>query len=177
MRIVIPEAIGKVVEAVQKKLQLPNLNYIYGTIDDLVVDLKDMTTAPALAAAKYPLIWLPMDIEERHTGNDYMYQANVNVVIADLTDPKYRVSERLSNTFAPTLQPIYEEFLNQLVLSSFFNIDHPDLIEHRKIDRIAWGKKALISINGGGIDFVDAIELTDLNLNVKHVNCNKKWQI
>ena len=176
-RIQIHEAMADVVAATKTKLGLSVLNYLYGTLDDLTQDLRDMTQSQTYEAQKYPLVWLPMDITEVYTNNDFIYTANVNLVICDATRATYRTGERFANTFAPTLQPIYEELLNQLVLSSYFAFGDASTIEHSKTDRIAWGKKALITLNGQGVDFVDAIELTNLKLLTKFKDCNKKWQI
>jgi len=166
-----------VVAATKLGLGLSVLNYLYGTPDDLTHDLRDMTQSQTYEAKKYPLIWLPMDITEVYTANDFIYTVNVNLVICDATKASYKTGERFAKSFAPTLQPIYEELLKQLVLSSYFAFGDESMIEHSKTDRIAWGKKALITTNGQGVDYVDAIELTNLKLTTKFKDCNKQWQI
>ena len=69
------------------------------------------------------------------------------------------------------LQPIYDEFLKQIKLNE--NFVHPSdlLIRHTKINRLSWGQSAIFTLNNLGSDFIDAIEIQNLELLVKRKIC------
>ena len=170
-RTAIQNVIQDVVSEVKASLELPVLTFMYGTITELISDLHSMSGTPESAREKYPLVWMPMDVTEKYTDNDFVYEVTLRLIICSATDSNYTTAERYIQNFTPTLQPIYEELLAQLALNSDLYVESDTQIPHSKTDRVHWGKTALISSDGQGIDFVDAIEIENLTLKVKFKNC------
>ena len=176
--IIIPDALQDVVALVSEKLGY-TVNFRFGTYAELVDDLRsiDYTSTPEdiTEDRNYPLIWLPMDIDEVFSGSDYSYTATIKLILCTQTQKELRTSERYNTTFLGILYPIYDELLNQIARCGWFEQGEPEQIEHTKTDRMYWGKTQLIDENGVGIDFVDAIEISNLKLNVKFNNCKRLW--
>lgn len=179
MNINLPDALQNVVNLVSTELGY-TVFFRYGTYEELVENLRVLNYNDDVTSLdenrNYPLIWLPLDIEEQH-GNDYSYLATIKLILATQTLPDYTTEERFTNSFKAVLQPIYECLLDKLVTCGYFEQSSPELIEHNKYDRVHWGKTQLIDTNGNGLDFVDAIEITELKLNVKLNNCKRQWPI
>ncbi len=169
-RPIIHEVIRDVVSEVKNSLGLPVLTFMFGTMNELISDLHSMSMGQTAAKKKYPLIWLPMDITERYS-NDNSFGVSVRLIICHATDSNYTTAKRYEHSFTPVLQPIYEELLKQISLSSDIADSSEYMIDHQKTDRVHWGKSALISQDGQGLDFVDAIEIENLQLNLKFKNC------
>lgn len=170
-RTVIQDVIKDVVSEVKSSLELPVLTFMYGTITELISDLDSMSGTPESAREKYPLVWMPMDVTEKYTDNDFVYDVTLRLIICSATNNTYTTAERYAQNFTPTLQPIYEELLRQLTLNPYLYVKSDTQIPHSKTDRVHWGKTALISSDGQGIDYVDAIEIENLTLKVKFKNC------
>lgn len=169
-RPIIHEVIRDVVSEVKSSLGLPVLTFMYGTMTELISDLHSMSLNATAAKKKYPLVWLPMDLQEKYS-NDYTFAVSLRLIICHATDPKYTTAKRYEKSFAPILQPIYEELMKQLPLNSDIADTSEFMIDHTKTDRVHWGKAALISQDGQGLDYVDAIEIENLTLNFKFKNC------
>ena len=119
---------------------------------------------------KYPLIALFQDIIEskgKEPGIDS--ESTFNLIIARSTSSKFIADQRYESNFKPFLNPIYDEFLNQIYLSGKFQVKSKDLISHTKIDRLFWGsEKANANVFN---DYIDCIEIRDLKLKVRQINC------
>ena len=166
----IHEVMRDVVSEVKTSLELPVLTFMYGTITELINELHSMSLNATAAKKKYPLVWLPMDVKETY-NNDYTFSVSLRLIICHATDSNYTTAQRYEHSFKPILQPIYEELFRQLPLNSDIADASEFMIDHVKTDRVHWGKSALISQDGQGLDYVDAIEIENLVLNLKFKNC------
>lgn len=148
------------------------LNYMYGPLPEIVNKLIIYTRHEHVKNPKYPLIALITDVPHR-VGESAAYYADVtlNLIIVTLTRSEYFAEDRTTNVFKPTLNPIYEELKNQICESRYFNIQDDRLIPHTMTPRYNWGRSALFTDNGGGTDFIDGIELSNLVLRIKENNC------
>ncbi len=121
-----------------------------------------------LTREKYPLVWLVMDFEEKFGGPDYCELPNAQIIIAHNTDMNYSQEERESLIFEPILYPIYSELLYQLKESRLFGMS--PVYEHSKTDRPYWGgQESGNSENNLFNDMIDAIQLRNLNIQVKNI--------
>lgn len=175
----IVDEIGKCVTNVSTKL-LPTLqaidplitgvNYQYGHPNEIIETLCQEERSKTGKFKKYPLIALFQDFPEvrgKVIGEDNT--VTLHLIIASATLNNYKAQERYDHNFKPILYPIYQEFLNQLDLSSVFFTKAPDLIEHTKIDRLYWGNKGIEFTSGKEtknifVDWLDCIELLNLTL-------------
>jgi hypothetical protein len=118
---------------------------------------------------KYPFIALIYDINEnRNVQQDYAI-ATFRFIIGMYTDKNYNSEERIENVFKTRLYPIYQDFLNEIITSGYFDIEN-NIIPHVKTDRLYWGLTPSTAAKQLG-DFVDAIEITNMTLKVLEKQC------
>jgi hypothetical protein len=168
----IVEEIGKVVDATKSSLSLSNLLYIYGHPLEVMTRLQEMTNSVTQKDKKFPLIALFTDVTVRVNAQTVgIYgEVELQLIIATQTLPEYTSVQRLETSFKPTLYPIRDSFLDNLLKHRQFTFDGN--VEYDSIDRFYWGRQGLYG-NTGNIfnDYIDAIEIQNLRVRVKNKVC------
>lgn len=152
---------------------IETVNYQKGHKVEMIQSLIEMDRAPTFQAKKYPMVWLVMDIKE-HRGKRVGIYADVDLtlIIAHQTEQTRKVDDRYAKVFRPVLYPLYYEILNQVRLHNAILQSNADDITHDKIDRLYWGREAVGGNDRNKLtDFVDAIEITFLNLKFYFKTC------
>ncbi|HEY4288266.1 MAG TPA: hypothetical protein VGN00_14275 [Puia sp.] len=142
------------------------LDYQPGRASQIKAELEKISDAIAQAtrAGRYPLIALFQDIPEQ-MGSGYDVVVTIpKISIAMLTVQTDPVLKRYESTF-PKLYIIYKEFLRQLTRHKNIVAGDPGAILHTKMDRPG-DKPELTGFN----DYLDAIELSNLQLTFRQVN-------
>ena len=168
----ITDLIGEVVTATATELNT-NISYLFGDVNEVVQKLSIMSKNSSAVAVKYPLIAMITDVPERR-GTAVNVQSVVRIdriVIVTFTDRNYHAEERMKYSFKPILTPIYLEFVKQIRLNSNFILYSELLIPHTKINRLSWGQSALFTEREAGSDFIDAIDIQNLELIIKNKIC------
>ena len=166
----IVDLIGEVVEQVRATYEAPagyatgSPFYLYGHPLEIANTLTEWSKNPNQKFEQFPLIILFQDFEERkgtHQGENSV--VSLNMVICCNTDKHYKSNERYEKTFKTVLYPLYDLFIEALTNSGYF-AQTDDLIPHTKIDRVYYGNQA----NTANLfnDFIDAIEIKDLELTI-----------
>lgn len=173
--IFIVDVIGDIVAAtnavVLAQLQVADptivgLNYQFGPPLEIYQTLAQMSAANQ--ASKYPLVALYQPFGESKggpTGIDS--KTPLRIIIARWSDPNDKSTARYDKNFRPILYPVYAEFLYQLSVSNAIATTTWEKIVHKKQDWPYWdndGKNPLV-------DFVDIIEISNLELNFRYKNC------
>lgn len=144
--------------------------YQYGSIQEIIENLKTMTTVGLGTDKKYPLVALLTDIEENSSSNTEIYsECNVNILIFNVTDNRYLAPERTTNSFKPILCPIYEQLLESINNSLEIHSDYNGVIEHSHYLRYYWGR--VNETENPFSDYIDAIEIKNMKLKIKNKNC------
>lgn len=149
--------------------------YQYGNPLEIVENLQRISNATGFQDKKYPLIALFQDFDEgKGKRLDVCSEVNLHIIIATLTDQTLLAKDRYIASFKPILYPVYDEFLIQIKKSGFFIVSDERLIPHTKTDRLYWGRNGLFGQNNNLFnDYIDCIEITNLNLKIKSFNCKK----
>lgn len=125
---------------------------------------------------RFPVIWLVMDFPEtmdpQRYGLGVYSQVKLELILATNTEPNWSVADRYTNTFKPILYPMLDELLK--VIGNTPDLGSPPFgrLKYKKTDRPYWGVQ-----NGMGgtanffSAFVDAIQIENLELNIKRKNC------
>lgn len=143
--------------------------YQHGHPLEIIENIKEQAEYTRTRSDTYPLIALFQDFDEttdRLTGE---ISAQLHIIIANLTDPKYKATDRYLKSFKPYLYNIYDELMYQISRSKYVSrIDG----NWKKTDRLFWGRSGLYG-NEGNIfnDHIDAIEITNLNLVFNNQTC------
>ncbi|QES88861.1 hypothetical protein [Rhizosphaericola mali] len=168
---ILREVTQKTSTKLQGLLQNKPINFLHGHPEEIQDTLIEMTKAFAMDPTqpnKYPLIAVYQDFPEK-LGSESAVITKATlpmIVIACLTDNKYKAPKRMEVNFKPLLYPIYEEFIKQLKKSSAILPNEYNEILHTKIDRLYWGTNtAGKTLN----DYVDAIEIMNMELRVQRI--------
>ncbi len=150
------------------------INYQFGHLKEIVATMKEYELDPASQMKKYPLIALLMDFpESKGNSGGYLGEATLQIIIAYVTEPTLKASERYAKNFIPILLPIYYELLEQIDQSEAFVTMGVNKIRHTKIDHPYYGKGGLTDTSGNALnDTIDAIEIQNLQLTINISNCS-----
>ena len=160
------DTIGDIVTQVRAEWDATNLEkpfYLYGHPLEIFNILAEKSKSETFKYSKYPLIALFQDFEEKVNVAETIVE-NITLVIMMQTSKTYKAPNRYTNTFTPTLQPLYELLIKHIKRSKYVTSED---YQHTKIDRLYWGKSDEFG-NGGNIgnDALDAIVISGLNLKV-----------
>jgi hypothetical protein len=132
--------------------------------------LKKWSSTPENNRQKFPAIILFEDVTiDRSSVNEIYGRVKLNLAIVNSTKPAYSSMEREVNNFVPILNPIYWEFLEALSRTTAFRSPDKKKIRHQRIDHKFWGRDE--NTKNVFSDFVDAIEMTNVDLAVDFDNC------
>lgn len=160
---------------------IQTINYQYGSLVEIRQTLKQWDEDKEKKHEKYPCIFLILDTPEQiglsNTGYNGRYRCTIGIV--HHTEDDYTADERYKNVIKPILYPIYESFVANLLDSGLFvGYDVQDT-PHTKIDRVNMGKGAFLQLDEGSYDYLDAVELNNLQLVPAETNClttNQKFR-
>lgn len=151
------------------------VRYEHGHPLEVIETLQALSKSPKHGATKFPLIALFQDFEEeKGTRRDIESKVKLTLAIVQITDPLYKAALRYDNTFKAVLYPLYALLITSIVQSGYFaNISKALPPKHKKTDRLYWGKSGLYGNTSNQFnDFVDAIEIADLELEVWKQHCS-----
>lgn len=161
----------KVIPLLNKGRQLP-VNFVWGDsayIRDYMLTLKK---ASSTAPYRFPLIGLYSPFEEMKDSPRYRSRAGVNLIIAVNTLPSYTNEQRLDVSFKNVLRPLYRDFMKALKDCGLFDIPYDGVISHSYTENYSFGKRGALDVDGKEIDEkIDAIEIKNLDLTLKNLNC------
>lgn len=143
----------------------------FGPADEMKQGLADLSKSDH-RAEKWPFVGLfrPYDTI---SGRGEYDSVRITLLIAMFTTPDWKSRDRQTNNFEPILLPIYRELMRQIRRSKFFVVMDPARdMPHRMIEHDYFGRKRGDDRNKLFHDYVDAIEIRDLELKLsKSNNC------
>ena len=147
--------------------------FMFGHRREINARLLEMDKDRVYQYQKYPLIALRMDFPEEVSGIDISY--TLNVAILAFTQRDFRAPERMERVFKPVLAPLYERFMQEIRNSGFFmwpvTLDQ-NKPPHTRILRPFFGTEGSEGTEKQIFtDPLDAIELLNLQLNLKEKTC------
>jgi hypothetical protein len=169
--IYVVDLMSKVVDSLNANRTAPDsqVHYMYGHPIEIV---NNLTKKGKSGLVKYPLIALFLDFDEKHTDLEAAFEVNLHLIIATATTPDKFAPDRYTTNFKKILYPIYDELIYQISRSGLFMETSEFNIHHTKTDRLYWGKTPVSGNTANTAnDFIDAIEITNLTLNVLKINC------
>ncbi len=174
----LPEIIKEIAVEVNNKFSTRDedaftVNYGYGLQADVTKFLNKAELAGVSEDSLYPFIWLPMNIANQRGRRWDMYSdTTFDLIICCLTKQEYTMDEREQINLFPRLYPIYEEVLNQMILSAGLDVKSKEDIKHTEIWRPYWGG------NEDGIGTknlfkkeVDALHIKGIQVQVNNKKC------
>ena len=135
--------------------------YLHGHPLEIIKTLSDKDKDPNSKYRKYPLVILLQDFEEiRGVNPSWTMEVSPRVLIVEQTKRSFSSDERYRENFKPVLYPIYELLLESIAEYGLFGVAAPDQIDHKKTDRLFWGREGLYGTKGNVFnDYLDAIDI------------------
>lgn len=154
------------------KTLIQTIDYQIGHLFELVQTLSQMDKSVNTRILKYPLVWLVTDFTETRGKQPGVYaDTKLHVCIIHQTDSTYKAMDRKEKVFKPVLLPIYYSLIEQIANSTAILEGPEDLIIHSKTNRYFLGSNN-ITVNKNTLnDYVDAVEIENLNLKFYYNNC------
>ncbi|MEG1738674.1 MAG: hypothetical protein RR137_08985 [Odoribacter sp.] len=170
--ICVEDIISEIVASTNKDLVRSNIvvYFQYGTLREIVDNLDKLTQANSVE--KYPLIALIEPFKQQKGIYDIESKVNTRLLIATYTTRNLKTDERLELNFKPCLFPIYDAFIERLKRSENVRVEN---ISHTVINHFEIGRESLTGYDGSTFnDHIDAIEIQDLEINIKKKQCKLK---
>ena len=149
-------------------------HYVWGDSsyirENLLALKKSSTTAPF----RFPLIGLYAPVDEKVNG-DGSIDVSLNIILAVNTLPQYTNEQRLDISFKEVLRPLYEDFMTAITESRMFVIPYNGVLPHTFTENYSFGRRGALDVDGKEMDEkIDAIEIKNLELTIKNLNCYAK---
>ena len=157
-------------------LDLQTLTYIFAPVDEIEHEIATLNKNGTQADYIYPLVAVATDIQENKGTSSGVYSVVTvpQIIFAVRTNKDYPAKQRYERSIKQILQPVYSEFINQIHRTGLFRTQSRELIPHTKTDRMSWGKFQTWSENQKSVDYIDAIEVNNLELVIIRNNCSPK---
>lgn len=148
-----------------------NVNYQYGPLEEIKETLKQWDKSKTYKHKKYPCIFLVTDtVEQKGLKSGYRTKHKCTIGIVYRTQKGLTAGQRITNSFTNILYPLYQNLLDNLISCGYFVAYDEVDIPHNKIDRLNMGKESFVVLDGS-FDYLDAIELQNLELVTEDTNC------
>lgn len=159
----------------EKEIACPDINYTFGNAQYVKDKLDVLSKTPNGNEIKYPLIALFCPFNEDRKDSDYHTKAKVRILIACASCQDWSNEERLEKSFKNILRPIYHRFLEALEEDNRLDFGYDGSISHEYSENYSYGRYGAVTSSGEAVtDFIDAINITNLDIKVKPSNCNTK---
>jgi hypothetical protein len=147
---------------------ISGIYYEFGYAPEIASLITQKDMARSTRVQKYPcvLLFLPIQ-EEISTDVGIISASDIRIAFVHSSTADYTPSQRYDKVIKPIVYPMYAEFMNQLNTSGKFQFEGLK-VPHIRTDRPYYdGEKQANVAN----DFLDAIEVTKLDLKIIVNNC------
>ncbi|KAA6348650.1 hypothetical protein EZS27_003883 [termite gut metagenome] len=173
------EIIGDVCSVVGEKAMargiigvIDGVNFDFGSTAYINRQLIELSQNPETNLKKFPLFGLHGSFFEDRTDAETMTKASVSMTIAVLTESKYTNKQRLEKSFIQQLRPLYNLFFECLRKERRIEKPYNEHFPHSYMEDYRLGSSGAMDSEGKTlIDLIDAINIYNLSLTVKKVNC------
>lgn len=150
----------------------PKISYVFGNTRYIKAHLDEMSVGAYRDDEKLPLIALFTPIVEDRGTPDYALVAKVNILIACKTSREWSNEQRRELSFDNVLKPIYNRFIEELQADGRLDFGYAGSMRHSYSENYSYGKYGAFTASGEEVsEPIDAIDIRNLELKVKHQNC------
>lgn len=153
-----------------------NISYMFGDWEYVSDELTKWGKLQKTGKLKFPIVCLYSPFTEDRSISKYS-SVNLNLIIMTNTRKDYTNEEREKLSFENILRPIYGLFMDSLYMSQY--VDKPygmgKSFQHDYTENYRYGRTGVKGGDGKPFsDFIDAIEISNLSLTIKNIECNAK---
>lgn len=167
------KSLNKVFEDVVKRVSGKygkNVSYLFGDWAYISNQLTVWSQSPKTSPLKFPIICLYSPFEEDRTSVET--KASLDFIIMVNTSKTYTNEDREKTSFEQVLRPIYHIFLDEIGKDPSIKRNYNGIIPHSYSENYRYGRVGVIGEDGKPFhDFIDAIEIKDMNLTFKETKC------
>ena len=150
-----------------------NVSYLFGDWNYISNQLTVWGKSPKTSRLKFPIICLYSPFTEERDAEDV--RVSLEFIIMVNTEKNYSNEDRESISFDKVLRPIYRLFMDEIRGDRRFVSDYRGVVPHQYTENYRYGRVGVLGPDGKPFrDFIDAIEIKNLELTVKNVKCYGK---
>lgn len=150
-----------------------NVSYLWGDWGYISNQLVLWSKSPNTSPLKFPLICLLSPFTEDRTEESARVSLDFYLMVN--TEKDYTNEDRERISFEGVLRPIYLLFMDEIRRDNRFASDYRGVIPHRYTENYRYGRVGVLGADGKPFrDFIDAIEITNLELTIKNIKCYGK---
>lgn len=154
-----------------REIPCPDINYVFGNAQYVKERLDELSRTPIGNEMKFPLIALFCPFTEQRNTVDYYTKGKVRMLIAYSSMQQWSNEQRLQTSFQNILRPIYRAFLEALHDDGRFDFGY-GVPQHEYSENYSYGRYGALTATGEQVsEPIDAINISNLELKVKHKNC------
>lgn len=151
------------------KIYGSNVSYMFGDWEYIAGQLTEWSQSPETSKLKFPIICLYSPYVENRTSK--MPVASLEFLIMVDTQKGYLNEEREKVSFAKVLRPVYDAFIESILASPDLVNEYNGIVPHSYTENYRYGRKGVEADGKPFRDFIDAIELKNLNIKIKNRKC------
>lgn len=145
-----------------------NVNFLFGDWSYISSVLSKWSSSRDTANSKYPAICLLSPFSENRDLPGKKADASLEFIIVTDTLANYTNEQRRELSFKKKLNPIYEEFLNQIKKHKRLDPGYNPSVPHQYTENYRYGRIGVLDADGKDFkDRIDAIEIKDLKITIK----------
>lgn len=150
-----------------------NVSYLFGDWNYISNQLTVWGKSPKTSPLKFPIICLYSPFTEERDAEDV--RVSLEFIIMVNTEKDYTNEDRELISFDKVLRPIYRLFMDEIRGDRRFVSDYRGVVPHQYTENYRYGRVGVLGPDGKPFrDFIDAIEIKNLELTVKNVKCYGK---
>lgn len=178
----ITDLIGNVIADVKEDMlstlqaahrDIQDINYQYGSMSEIKAVLEQWDQDSKYKHLRYPAIILILPVTVRRglqSGWSGRFTCSIGILYH--TQPDLTSAERIDQSFKNILRPLYENFVQNLLDSGYFAAYDVEDIPHQYIEHTTLGKDSFIKLDEVTYDYIDAIEMGNLELTAVNKYCS-----
>jgi hypothetical protein len=163
------ERIEDIVENV--RIAYGDVYFAYGHPQEVFNMLSKKGASEEYRYKRFPLVALMLyNTTKESNVKGQITMSDFEIILITSTNVNYLASDRYADTFANTLQPLYDTLMAQVKASKL--VTSSEHYTHSKFDILYWGNQEYRGLRVGN-DALDAIMIKDLELNL--AGCSSEY--
>lgn len=150
-----------------------NVSYLFGDWSYISNQLTVWGKSPKTSPLKFPIICLYSPFTEERDAEDA--RVSLEFILMVNTEKDYTNEDRELISFDKVLRPIYRLFMDEIRGDRRFASDYRGVVPHQYTENYRYGRVGVLGPDGKPFrDFIDAIEIKNLELTIKKEKCYGK---
>lgn len=150
-----------------------NVSYLFGDWSYISNQLTVWGKSPKTSPLKFPIICLYSPFTEDRGAEES--RVSLEFILMVNTEKDYTNEDRELISFDRVLRPIYRLFMDEIRGDRRFASDYRGVVPHQYTENYRYGRVGVLGPDGKPFrDFIDAIEIKNLELTIKKEKCYGK---